>query len=179
MVMQADVQGMFKLASAFGPDGIKFALDASEAAVKVATEAARAKLKTCLKSKWPRSKVANNIRTDVKASRKGIVGTVTVTHDWIEVLMLGKNVPAHSFPSRGAQGPYVMKVGKKGKPKTYKSGPNAGSGPPVFISGAMNHPGYKGVDCATPTEKQGERILVQKITRVATRLAQKLARSNR
>ncbi len=45
MVLQANVQALFKLANSFGPAGIKFALDATEGAVRVATEAAAAKMR--------------------------------------------------------------------------------------------------------------------------------------
>lgn len=181
MVMQADVNAMFKLASAFGPDGIRFALDATEGAVRATVEAAKVQLKKSLTQGKIQSKTTT-VSSRVSRSRSGVVGLIRARRPggFLGPILLGENVPKHTMPARtSAQGPYVMMVGKNKRPKTYAKGPRKGQGPPVFISGKIEHPGYEGRDRMTAIERQGGRVLAQKIGRVALRLAQRLARARR
>ncbi len=117
------------------------------------------------------------METRVGKSRRGVLGIVRVEHPWVDPLVLGKTVPPHTIPGGTRK---VLIVGKGGKePKEWQTEGRKGEAGPVFISGKIDHPGYKGFDCATPTEKQGGRVLAQKISRVVVRLAQKIAKGQR
>ena len=176
-------EDLVKLSKNFGEQGAHAALDTTESAIDGSLLVVERKLKEMLKSKWPNANIDSSIMTRrrVKKSTRGITGTLSVSHiskggkSWIEVLMLGKDVPPHTMPARRF-GPYKMEVGKKGRPKKYSTGPNKGKGPPVFISGAIDHPGYKGKDLATPLLKLGQKTLQRFLSKAIQALTKKLAK---
>jgi hypothetical protein len=183
MVVQVETRALFELAKAFGESGERFAVDVAVAGVVEATEAARLTMRDCLKLRWPRSTISNEVSSTVGGTGESVIGIVTVRHavpdkmpNMLDTLVFGKDVPPHVFPARTKdQGPYVMTVGKGGKPKTYKSGRRKGQGPPVFISGRMFHPGYRGQDCGTPARVKGEKVMLTRITKGVNLLIRKLA----
>ena len=107
MVMKADVSALFGLARAFGPEGQKAALDISVASVTAGSKAAKVSLRDCLRSKWTNSTIADKVRDRVTTTSKGIIGIVSVIHDWVDVLVLGKNVPPHVMVEGNSAGERV------------------------------------------------------------------------
>lgn len=177
MPYKVENKSLFELARAFGEPGVKFALDATEKSVAEATLAAENQLGRCLQQAWPGTTAADNIKRRTVVNPRGIFGVVTLTHDWVEVIAEGKNVPAHQIRPK-TTGPraamiiptFTLKDPVKASHKLTDGGRA------LRITGTVNHPGYKGKDCVTETMRVGDRTLRQRMGRAALVLARRLTR---
>jgi hypothetical protein len=163
-----DDKSLFDLARAFGEEGRRFAFDATEKATAEATLKAENALGRCLQRAWPTSSIHERIRRRVVVNNKGIFGILTIVHNWVEVLVLGKNVPPHRIPKTGTSF-MTLRVGKR---NALKTDPRTGR-PPVRPL-VPSHPGYKGKDCASEAIRVGGRLLMQRMARAAFALAKRL-----
>lgn len=177
MAYKVENKSLFELARAFGDEGAKFALDATERSVAEATLAAENQLGRCLQQAWPGTTAADNIRRRTLVNPRGIFGVVTLTHDWWEVIAGGKNVPAHQIRPKttGPKAAMIIPVFTLKKP-VRASHKLTDGGRALRITGTVNHPGYKGKDCLTDAMRVGDRTLRQRMGRAALALARKLVR---